>query len=425
MAESSNSSFFALVEYEDTYVQPLIEEAFHKLLPSASYVSIKSISECSEKNPALLQFRAYESLDLEQALENPNCLINAYIIRKALIRKHHLSNTILSWTTKHLDSVLKDHFQACNDFEVDYAEFLDDSLIECYELRESWQRGDGLESKDREWWILKPSMADRGQGIRLFSDETELTAIFEEWDPEDSDEEDEDDEAKATKPSDNLSDEKDQIITAHLRHLVAQPYIHPPLLLSSSADRKFHIRTYVLAVGALKVYVYKPMLALFAEESYAPPWEQNNLRAHLTNTCIQEVRDREGTVREFWDLDETVPSLPATSWKEDVFSQICAVTGEVFQAAARNNSVHFQLLPNAFELFGLDYLVDEQGKAYLLEVNAFPDFRQTGKDLKGLVGGLFEEVVEVAIMPFFGLEGGKAGGSKRMVMVLDIDMGRR
>jgi hypothetical protein len=422
--------FLALVDYEDPYVQPLIIQAFEKLLPSNSYVFIESTKDGLRKDCPLLQFCAYEAIRFERALENQNSLINAYIIRKALIRKHYLSNTIHTWTTKHPGSVLKQHFKQAVEFEVDYAEFLDDALLEAYELRESFEENQVLEPNEREWWILKPSMTDRGQGIRLFSTEEELTAIFEEWDPPDTDGEDEADEnilhgEDGLSKMQNVDGRVNDITTSQLRDFIAQSYIHPPLLLPSFGNRKFHIRTYVLSVGALKVYVYRPMLALFAAQPYAPPWEQSDLKAHLTNTCLQDTGNREGAVHSFWDLDGTVPVINSEDWKNDVFKQICSVTGELFLAAAKNNAVHFQPLPNAFELFGLDYLVDGSGSAFLLEVNAFPDFKQTGSALKALVAGLFDEVVDVAIKPFFGIEGGKPDGTERMRKVLDIDLGKR
>ena len=42
-------------------------------------------------------------------------------------------------------------------------------------------------------------------------------------------------------------------MTSQLRHFIAQPYIHPPLLLQSKGGRKFHIRAYVLAVGGTTI----------------------------------------------------------------------------------------------------------------------------------------------------------------------------
>jgi hypothetical protein len=318
---------------------------------------------------------------------------------------------------------------------VDYAEFLDDALVEAWELKESWARNEVLGEGDatsREWWILKPGMSDRGQGIRLFSSEEELTEIFEEWDPA-SDDEDEDD---ATSQDGDASSEKDNdtgVMASQLRHFVAQPYVMHPLLLPephSSAGRKFHIRTYVLAVGALKVFVYKPMLALFAGEPYVGPSgsesPNDNLSSHLTNTCLQNGQ-REGSVHAFWSLPSEIEGIASADWKTDVFKQICSVTGEVFEAAARSMSIHFQPLPNAFEIFGLDFLVDSKGTAWLLEVNAFPDFAQTGNELEGIISGLFQDVVKVGVMPFFEL--GEAASSKEpaedKVKALDIDLGRR
>ncbi|KAI9842658.1 MAG: hypothetical protein M1838_003049, partial [Thelocarpon superellum] len=199
----------------------------------------------------------------------------------------------------------------------------------------------------------------------------------------------------------------DRIITSQLRHFVAQPYIHPPLLLplSSTPPRKFHIRTYVVAVGSLRVYVYREMLALFATAPYrSPSFQAGHLSSHLTNTCLQDDGGAAGrnNVRRFWDLP-TPPQLE-TDWTSGVYDQICHVTGETFEAAARGMMVHFQTLPNAFEVFGLDFLVDGAGTVWLLEVNAFPDFKQTGGELKSLVAGLFDGVVAVAIRPFFGLD---------------------
>jgi hypothetical protein len=112
-------------------------------------------------------------------------------------------------------------------------------------------------------------------------------------------------------------------------------------------------------------------------------------------------------------------------WRSHVFTQICETTGEVFEAAARGMMVHFQTLPNAFEVFGLDFLVDAVGTAWLLEVNAFPDFRQTGDDLRDLVAGLWEGVVDVAVSPFFGIEGSDGCRNDGMVLVRHLDLGRR
>ncbi len=370
--------------------------------------------------------------------------------------------------------------------------------MEAYELKESWARNDAKGERDeREWWILKPGMSDRGQGIRLFSSEEELRDIFEEWEDEVEDSDSDNDsqvhsaELNATntdaKTNQRLEEnnnnnaerdrapEKDYIITSQLRHFIAQPYIHPPLPLplpsttsspgSQPPLHKFHIRTYVLALGSLRVYVYKEMLALFAAKPYTPPGSTpptNDLDAHLTNTCRQSRPQATAaakgngpatgnagpdpspidTVCRFWDLPSTLPSTPPPlhrpstfssssnnpSWKTSTYAQIAQITSQTFLAATRSNLIHFQPLPNAFEIFGLDFLVDDHGTVWLLEVNAFPDFGQTGEELRGLVGGLWEAVVRGAVEGFFG--GGKGDGDGEegqrlgLELVLDLDLGR-
>ncbi|EPS29764.1 hypothetical protein PDE_04714 [Penicillium oxalicum 114-2] len=422
------SPIFSIVDCDDSYVQTLVERALaRRLSGGVQSQRITTMADLPDSKAPVFQYCEYERLDFEHAMSHPSTsLVNAYIIRKALIRKHYLSNTIANWISKHPNSILRKHFKPAFDFELDYSEFLDEALLEAYELRESLQKNEELPDSEKEWWILKPGMSDRGQGIRLFSTEDQLREIFEEWDEESDVEEESDSEAGAPKEVPATAHD-DGVVTSQLRHFMAQPYIDPPLLLPSSSHRKFHIRTYVLATGSLKVYVFKEMLALFAAKAYCAPHEEEDevkdLARHLTNTCFQEGgSSNEGSVRRFWDLDHHVPGL-SEDWKEEIFNQICAVTGEVFEAAARGMMVHFQTLPNAFELFGVDFLVDAEGNAWLLEFNAFPDFGQTGEDLKEVVvGQLFEEVVDVAVKPFFGL--GEDASRGNMKLVADLDLGR-
>ncbi|KAF2725079.1 TTL-domain-containing protein [Polychaeton citri CBS 116435] len=452
----AQNRIYAVVNYEDSYVQPLLIDALKARLPPEILVLVSDISEVPDQHGQVLQWLQYEKIDFDRLMSHPSkMLANSYVIRKALIRKHYLSTTVSHWATKNPESCLQQHVKPSFEFELDFSEFLDEALLEAYELKESWARNESNGLDNQEWWILKPGMSDRGQGIRLFHSEEDLTSIFEEWDPPSDDEDGEIESTGSVANSNNMSKDEDEpqgsgIITSQLRHFIVQPYIDPPLLMPEphpSAGRKFHIRTYVLSYGALQVYVYRPMLALFGGQSYQSPkatLDSDNspnkrLPAHLTNTCLQ-TGEREGSVHAFWSLPQTISTLkPRGSkeqeqgdWRELVFDQICRSTAELFEGAARGMAVHFQPVPNAFELFGVDFMVDVEGNTWLLEVNAFPDFAQTGSDLQNLVKGLFEGCVDVAVKRFFDLgskdkeeEEGKKGNDDEMVKVLDIDLGRR
>lgn len=410
-------------------MRPLIHSALSASFPSHSYEILASLEQLPPGASNLLQITPYESLDFAHLLKHPTTsLANSYIIRKALIRKHFLHNTVTSWWSKHPnDTSLKGHVPLTVGFEVDYAEFLDEALVECWELKESWQKD------EREWWVLKPSMSDQGQGVRLFSTAEELQSIFEEWDEPDS----EDNSDVETPPTQDVIGAG--TMTSQLRHFIAQRYIHPPLLPSSHGKRKFHIRSYVLAVGALSTYVYEDMLALFAPLPYTAPGASSSdtcstalanpvdPRVHLTNTCLQDG-SRESSVVRFSDLVVDADNLP-DDWKNGVFEHICHATGTLFEAAAREQMIHFQTLVNAFEVFGVDWMVDEKGVPWLLEVNAYPDFKQSGEALKAVIQGLWNGIVGIAVKGFFTpkvqVEGRTEEPRFRMRRVLHVDLGRR
>lgn len=158
---------------------------------------------------------------------------------------------------------------------------------------------------------------------------------------------------------------------------------------TTDGPRKFHLRAYVLCVGGLRVYLYDEMLALFAPLAYEAPRlhddqdasegaAQNgntggpDLRRHLTNTCLQEDgslgsgRPSEQNVYLWSDLAGSSASQsgrnnPMSNLSEEDVTNVkkmaAQVIGDTFGAAARAGSVHWQMWPNCWEIFGVDLLV--------------------------------------------------------------------
>ena len=244
--------------------------------------------------------------------------------------------------------------------------------------------------------------------------------------------------------------------------------------------RKFHLRVYVLAVGALqcvgislrsptdaaqaypsvvlsvihRVYVYTDILALFASRPYALPGATPadndddedsallDLAAHLTNTCLQSSAEAESSVFLLSDLagkrilspsagispgqqQQPGDGAQLTAAQVDAaVARIGEVVGETFRAGLGMPN-HFSVAENGFEVFGLDFLLsvphqDKSGDSsselgvHLLEVNACPDFKQSGAGLHGVIGRLFEGVLELAVKPFFAPEEeGEEGDARR------------
>lgn len=294
-----------------------------------------------------------------------------------MIRKHFLYHTAKVYCTKHQNSMLKTCIPETWVLELDYAEYLEEALNDSFELRDYLVVNEEYCIQDRKWFILKPSMTDGANGIRLFSTLEELTNIFLSMESANSDEDSEDDR---------------ELLAHQLRYFVIQEYVSKPLLYE---NRKFHIRTYVLALGALQVYVSRNMLALFSKEKYKEPsCRETERMAHLSNTVIQEEPEA-NTIRLFWELniDE---EIKCKIWKD-----IIKIAFEIFNAAALEQRQHFQPLPNAFEVYGLDFLVDENSNTLLLEVNSYPDFAKSGDELRHTIETLFHDIMGVVTESFF------------------------
>ncbi|KDR85150.1 hypothetical protein GALMADRAFT_218231 [Galerina marginata CBS 339.88] len=394
---------------------PLTNSLVHKALAQISVpISFISKEQVRLSSGRLLQWSTYDDIDHELAhVHRDRVLSSSYTFRKALIRKHFLSRIIQSYTKKIPGSVLRDAFPRTFEIELSFADELDEMWTD-----ELWELGEELDS-GRSWWILKPGMADRGMGIRIFHSKEDLQQIFEAFEEIESDGENE---------HERKNEGQTSVITSQLRHFVIQEYVNAPMLMDPSqtlnkmsttddlVGRKFHLRVYCVSKANIQVYVYNRILALFSAVPYTSLTSEDlsdiNLKAHLTNTSLQtDLGDI--NVRLLDDLegchvlsDESGVTLTSTNIN-DLVTEISEVLSEVFRAGLQN-PVHFQALPNAFELFGVDFLVNHapnhasnKFQVKILEINAEPAIELTGPRLTWILEDLFASTAKVCVEPFF------------------------
>ena len=286
---------------------------------------------------------------------------NCYCIRKGLIRKAQLAYTMRKWSAKHPTSEIARCVPETHVFELYDIEYFDEVLIaDVPELR-NIQPG-------KDVWILKPNITNQALGVRVFNDLETLRGI--------------------------LSSEE----AWNLREWIAQRYVSRPLLVGG---KKFHVRVYALAVGAMEVYVYDDMLALFAAEKYdSSLGNLENARSHLTNTCRVGMKEAAGI--EESSIVKLLDELPGAERAaiEEAKAKIKLLVGQCFEAVS--SELSFMPMPNCFELFGFDFLIDEDWHCWLLEANAEPDFVQTGQRLQSVIGEMIQEVYHKAVVPLVG-----------------------
>ncbi|KAJ2008793.1 tubulin--tyrosine ligase [Coemansia thaxteri] len=383
-----------VVEMDEPYVQGILQRIFAKYSPLIEIQTAETAPDqtsteigTDSRNDAslirLMHWREYEKIDWDAVHRSTTVFASAYCIRKGLIRKAQMAFNIKLYVAKHPDSILKTGVPETWVFELDDVDYLDEALMECYEVEDGMRANEGVEDpRQREQFILKPSLTGRGAGIYVFDTRERLEFLLEKEFESDDEDDDEDQDDAEVEEGGALGSSRQAV--SQIREWVVQRYINKPLLLPAHGNRKFHIRVYVLAAGDLDVFVYRHMLALFAPRAYAESaGDLDDQRAHLTNTCLQakhEGFDESHAVKRFWDLDLAQEKL------EMVFDQICKILADTF-AAVSNESTSFQAWSNCIEQFGFDFLLDENCSAYMLEANAYPDFKQTGDNLKSIVEG--------------------------------------
>ncbi|GHJ86777.1 hypothetical protein NliqN6_3179 [Naganishia liquefaciens] len=461
------------VNFPSPYTQSLIISALTSTLPALSL----TFEPPTEDDVPDLQWADYDLLCLDTIQRHPDSqLISSYVYRKTLIRKHMLHAAVQEYLAKqrhrgYQANLLERAIPRGWVIDIQFADELDELMIDdLYDLREDLLANDEVQDLSRrKWFVLKPGMSDKGNGIRMFSTEDDLTAIFESFEPE-SDEEDENDDddtlerlstelnedeirrmkklalkdfpddegsldTRQAEDSDEEEAEGTGVQTSQLRHFVIQEYVPRPLLIdplesmrpdaSALIGHKFHLRAYVMMTGTYQLYLARTMLALFSDQPFALPSQNLNLdgtdlRAHLTNTCLQQNNESgppEHLVKLFWELegqnilssdDSKVHQLIDRPWLDTIFGRSGEVIAETVKAAAECGSFGLQLMPNSFEIFGVDLLLsfepcdaETTPIITLLEFNASPDFTQSGDRLRSELADAFQGVIKLVIAPFF------------------------
>jgi tubulin--tyrosine ligase len=192
----------------------------------------------------LVQWSTYDEIDHELTHSDHNhVLSSSFVIRKALIRKHFLSRCIRSYSTKHPDSVLRTAVPKTWEIEISFADDLDDLWAdELWDLSDLLDESVASPETDGRWWVLKPGMADRGMGIRLFDSKERLRRILEEFDDDCQSGDGDGDGDGAAAPTDNTT-----IAISQLRHFVIQASSASLFRMIPNSNNIFRITYQVLS----------------------------------------------------------------------------------------------------------------------------------------------------------------------------------
>ncbi|XP_063774175.1 tubulin--tyrosine ligase [Pseudophryne corroboree] len=215
-------------------------------------------------------------------------------------------------------------------------------------------------------WIAKSSSGAKGEGILISSDATELLDFI---------------------------DNQGQV------HVI-QKYLENPLLLEPG-HRKFDIRSWVLVDNQYNIYLYREGVLRTSSDPYNDS-DFQDMTSHLTNHCIQKEHSKnygryeDGNEMFFEEFNQYLMTSLNINLENSILWQIKQIIRTSLTCI--EPAISTKYLPyQSFQLFGFDFMVDEDLKVWLIEVNGAPACAQK------LYAELCQGIVDLAISSVFPL----------------------
>ncbi|XP_068196544.1 protein polyglycylase TTLL10 [Antennarius striatus] len=245
---------------------------------------------------------------------------------------------------------------------------------------------EGMSNNESQMWICKPTGLNQGKGIFLMKG------------PEDVD---------AFRLKLHHMEDGQTSRTAHHRQpqaRIVQHYIQRPLLLKG---KKFDVRSYLLiACTAPHMVFFRHGYVRLTCDLYDP--SSNNLSAHLTNQYMQKKNPLYSQLKEdtVWSMEtfntyvndrhQVAKGLPR-DWVLGVFARrMQQIMTQCFHAVKSKLDSRLGF----FDLIGCDFLVDEDFKVWLLEMNCNPALHTNCEVLKDVIPSTVEEALDLTLEIF-------------------------
>jgi tubulin--tyrosine ligase like protein 10 len=200
------------------------------------------------------------------------------------------------------------------------------------------------------------------------------------------------------------------LLAKELREIVVQKYIENPLLIDG---RKFDIRAYMIVV-CMKPYLvlYQPGYVRMSLNTYTTENFAKDKITHLTNNSVQKNHPdyknlKEKSIISIDSLVENIIAMGKIQSKEEyavkVDKKIQEIMSLIFSVIKDKLDRKF----GCFELFGFDFLLDDNLNPYLIEINTNPAIYTDTQVQKDLLPKLVEDIVKMslAVHPYGKLEG--------------------
>lgn len=248
---------------------------------------------------------------------------------------------------------------------------------------------DDCASAGRNIWIIKVAGMNRGFGVEVFETLEQLRKLIKDI---------------GTGYQERIVADDKQISrsSAYIKtaKFVIQKYIERPLLFRG---RKMDLRVWVMFSHENKPYVFRECYVRLS----SAPFDISKLNekfVHLTNNALQKYSEQ-------YDEDETLKSTqewethlregirPDYDFKRDTWPAIRRQIKLTHQLCAKQINLGNKRL--SFEIFGYDFMLDENFRVWLIETNTNPSITTPGVILKAYVPRMVDDAFKITLDKIF------------------------
>ena len=188
----------------------------------------------------------------------------------------------------------------------------------------------------------------------------------------------------------------------YCNRIIIQKYIEKPLLYKK---RKCDIRIWVLLTQLMKVYVFKEGHLKTCSVEY--DLNSNNPYTHITNYSFQKHNNNfqkfeKGNEVPFYDFQKFIDEkYPEKNYKlnidlMDKIKEIVYLTMRSVKSKINKNNRNHQ-----FEIFGYDFMLDENFNLFLIEINTNPGLEESSPWIKIIIPRMLDDALRLTLDQLF------------------------
>ena len=261
----------------------------------------------------------------------------------------------------------------------------------------------------RNIWLIKAINLNRGMCIKIVKNFSEMEKIIEKFrqgvnynfTEQAINEKDEEVKSEQNHTEDNKKEEEEES-TYICDNIIIQKYIENPLLYKG---RKFDMRIWVLLTHQMKVFIFKEGHLKTCSIKYNI--DSQDSFGHITNYSFQKnngnfEKYELGNEVPFYEFQKYIDEkYPEKNYqiKIDLMKQlknIIELTMKSVKNKINKNNRNFQ-----FEIFGYDFMLDEDFNVFLIEINTNPGLEESSPWIKIIVPRMLDDALRLTLDQIF------------------------